>query len=127
MKDDMKVVYIAGAYIGANDYETDLNIKAAQNTMKLIIQHCPDWAVFCPHMNSAQFDRLTQDVPAAYWYKADLVILEKCDLLIFLPGWQWSHGTKEEIKFAREHSIEICDIYQFLTKYAKDLPNLIEE
>jgi len=95
-----KLIYIAGPYTSSDSKQKRANIDAAINAAVWCARSGIYY--FCPHMNSAYFDDLAPDVPAAFFYNMDIVILAKCDVMLLLPGWEQSEGaTNEYHYFAR--------------------------
>jgi hypothetical protein len=97
----MKVAYIAGPYRGRsrikiiNYLQRQINIRRAAKVAKWAWQH--GFAVICPHLNSRNFDGLTTDL---IFMLGDQEILNRCDVMILVPGWQRSEGTIDEINTA---------------------------
>lgn len=103
----MKVAYIAGAYTSDNSYGVCENILRAREVNKWAWEH--GYAGISPHMNTAFLDGLCE---YQVWATGYINILERCDLVILVPGWEDSKGTQEEIKFAQMCNIPIyvwCD------------------
>ena len=98
----MKVVYVAGRYSGKDRNEVSENIALARKYAIEIwrIGH----VALCPHLNTAHFD---DDIvlSAEEYYKRDLKMLERCDVIFMLPNWQQSTGAKIELEFARANDI----------------------
>lgn len=69
----------------------------------------------CPQMNTAHFDSVAD---AETFYIGDLEILERCDAVLMVPGWEGSFGARMEKIYARKmgipiyHSVEDCLNYQ---------------
>lgn len=114
----MKLIYIAGQYIGKTSERIDLNISAARHAACQAIER--GWFPITPHANTAQFDRFMPDVPHSFWYEGDLLILGKCDAALFIQGWENSKGSKAEHEFCLANNIPIY----YMTN---DLPNLKEQ
>jgi hypothetical protein len=92
----MKVVYIAGPYRAASEYEVVQNIRRAE-ALALEVWKAGAAAI-CPHMNTALWGGAAPD---SVWLEGDLEILRRCDALLRVPGEYTSFGTGEEIKAAR--------------------------
>lgn len=98
------VAYIAGAYRAPTPAGIELNVGIAAAAANKVARL--GYAVVCPHTNGwlpDQFGPLSD----AYWLQADLAILARCDLLVLLPGWERSAGSRGEHEFALAHSIPI--------------------
>ena len=98
----MKVAYIAGPYRGKTHYEIEQNIRAAEAVAIKYWQL--GYAVICPHKNTAHFDGLAPD---EVWLKGDLEILKRCDLIVMVPGWEGSMGSRAEKELAEDLGIFI--------------------
>ena len=98
----MKKIYISGPY-----YDPD--ICGIHQNIQLARVEAEKWwareaAVFCPHLNSAFMDGLTQ---RENFLAADLLFLECCDLMIVCRYHGDSAGVAQEIQHAREKNIPI--------------------
>jgi hypothetical protein len=97
----MKLAYIAGPYRGRsrikiiNYLQRQTNIRRAAKVAKWAWQE--GYAVICPHLNSKNFDGLTADL---VFLLGGQEILKRCDVMILIPGWEQSEGTRDEIKMA---------------------------
>jgi len=101
----MKIVYIAGPYIGDGQFLTvEKNIREAETFAIELTKRRIGW--MCPHLNSAHFQVKT-NAPASFWYEMDLAILRHCDGIAFSPRWQESAGCRLEMGFAEKHGIQI--------------------
>ena len=97
----IKVVYVAGPYrakSGAHDAsvynEIEENIRRAEAAA--IRLWCEGFGAFCPHLNSIHFEvKCPKALPEAY-LETDLRLLEVCDILYLLPGWEYSSGSVGE-------------------------------
>lgn len=104
----MKVAYIAGPYRGKskikfiNYLQRQININRAAKVAKWAWKE--GYAVICPHLNSRNLDGVVEDLMFLY---GDQEILIRCDLMILVPGWTTSEGTREEIKFALMNDMKI--------------------
>ena len=100
----MLVAYVAGPYRNKSLYFIKQNIRRAEDVAVRLWNY--GYAVICPHANTNFFDGaygMEDDV----WLKGDLEIISRCDILVVIPGWASSKGTKEEIKFARSLGIPV--------------------
>lgn len=105
----MKVVYIAGPYMGATHdgksfFQINTNIMFAREWAKKVFQL--GVFAFCPHLNSYHME-LDVDADADFWRKADLEILSRCDAILLIPGWENSRGSVLERTFAIDNSIPV--------------------
>lgn len=84
----MKVVFVSGKYRGKDWIEIEANIQKAKNASITLWKQ--NYAVICPHMNTAHFDGLCDD---SIWLEGDLEILRRCDVVYFLSNWRESAGA----------------------------------
>ncbi len=100
----MKVAYVSGPYRGKHCWDRLLNIwRARQAAIELWRQ---DYAVICPHMNTAWFDSHGCD-----WLKGDIEFIKRLDpehdFLYMLKRWRTSPGAIAEWLVAKELNIKI--------------------
>jgi nucleoside 2-deoxyribosyltransferase len=91
-------VYISGPYSAGN---REQNVQRALRAADLVEDR--GFVVFVPHLN--HFRHLRSPKPYAYWIRSDLAWLEKCDVLIRLPGR--SPGADREVRKARQLGIPV--------------------
>ena len=99
-----KVLYIAGPYTGQyHDYRSYCDIDAHINEARKAAIWCANAGVlyFSPHLHSAHMEVIVPHVPAAYWYRLDLVLAGACQGILLLPHWEQSVGALAE----REHFV----------------------
>ncbi len=98
----MQIAYIAGPYRAKTKLGIIRNILKARKIAKKY------WAlgytVFCPHLNSALMDGTA---PEEVFMRGDLEFLQYADILVVIPGWEWSTGTLGEIEFAKAKGIPV--------------------
>lgn len=98
----MKLCYVSGAYRAPTINGVYQNIQAA----RAVAGACwvRGFATICPHMNTAFMDGLAPD---AVWLDGDLEMVRRCDLVVVVPGWEQSQGTRAEIAEAQAHGIPV--------------------
>ena len=95
------VVFLSGPYRSNTENGIYQNIHTAREyAVKLWKQ---DYAVICPHLNSAFMGGI---VPDSVFLAGDLEILKRCDKICMLPYWMDSEGSRAEYDYAVEHGIE---------------------
>ena len=116
----MKVIYTAGPYSSKDPNEVDQNILNARKVATEMVKK--GWGFFCPHLNSAQFERTLPDVPYTFWIALCLRMLSQCDAIVMMEGWEKSKGARTEHDFALEKGIlvyygidQVPEISDFLT------------
>ena len=87
-------LYLAGPYWADTPEGIDRNIEAARTLAAALWNMGHD--VYCPHMNTAQFDRLTE-VPEERYREFGLWMVQHFDAVVCLPRWRESKGTLGEI------------------------------
>lgn len=110
----MKVVYIAGPYRAASEWQVLENIRRAES---LALEA---WklgaAVICPHKNTAFFGGAAPDET---WLKGDLEILGRCDAILCVPGWEQSVGAKGEVQLARSLGLPVFQLISELQSWLR--------
>jgi len=94
------LIYTAGPYRG----DVDKNITKAR--MVAIELWESGHAVICPHMNTAYFNE-DCGIEDDDYIRGDLKILERCDAIVMIPGWEKSAGATAEHNFATTQKIPI--------------------
>lgn len=102
----MKVVFLSGPFRAPTHWEVEQNIRAAEETALEVWR--AGAACICPHCNTRHFDGV-DGVEDSQWLEGYLAILEKCDALLLLPGWQDSRGAWAEAELARKLGIPTFD------------------
>lgn len=102
----MKISYSAGSYTGSNSYEILKNIRRAEKINEWL------WSIgyanICPHTNTRFLDGMCDN---QVWLTGYLNILQMCEIMFLIPGWENSSGTKDEIKLARQINIPIYECH----------------
>ena len=94
----MKMVYIASPYtVGDVEENVGKQLKAADVLMNYKI--CPVVPLYS-HFQNELYPRDYED-----WMEIDIEKLRRCDALLRLPGE--SKGADKEVKFAKEHGIDV--------------------
>jgi len=99
-----KVVYIAGPYRAATKEAIDENIRRAGEYAKKYWRL--GYTVICPHLNSAHFDGV---VPDEAFLDGDLELMKRSDILVLIPGWRTSEGTRGERSLALHFGKDIIE------------------
>ena len=98
----MKLVYLAGPYRAASEWELVQNIRNAEALALQVWQSGA--ACICPHKNTALFGGAADD---SVWLEGDLEIMRRCDAVLCTDDWGRSQGTREEVRIATELDIPI--------------------
>jgi nucleoside 2-deoxyribosyltransferase len=100
----MKVVYVAGPYRDpGGPWYVQENIRRAAEVARVL--WTMGFAVICPHLNAGNMEGL--GLPEEWILAGDLEMVERCDLLVVLPGWKTSKGTRGEIDHANAKNIPV--------------------
>lgn len=84
------LVYVAGPYTQCNGRTIEQHIDDAADLAYQVWQ--AGMTAICPHKNTQGFDDLGPD----RFHMGDLDILERCDAVIMVDGWENSFGAKME-------------------------------
>lgn len=98
------LVYVAGPYTGDDLKETSENIRFARNVAAALWNQ--GHTVICPHSNSAHMEDEV-DFDHAEWINRSLILLERCDAVVMIPGYLDSTGAMCELKYAKDFEIPI--------------------
>jgi len=112
------VLYICGPYSGPDTKVVTNHIMTART--HAIEAWRKGWTVFCPHLNTAHFERCIPEIEHSVWVGADLDIISRLDpdAILLLPGWSGSQGSLREHRLASELGIKILGPY----KCPEDVP-----
>jgi len=96
-----KYVYIAGPYTGG---DVAVNVRRAMEAGDAV--EATGYVAHIPHL--CHFRHLHREQPYSHWMKLDLAWLEKCDVLVRLPGE--SPGADNEVAYADKRGIPVLRI-----------------
>ncbi len=99
-----KIIYVAGPYTNRESHKVTENIWHACRVAVRLWEL--EWVVICPHMNTAHFEIYSNLSQEAY-LKGDLKLLEMCDAIFLLTGWDSSKGAIAEYELAMEKELEV--------------------
>jgi hypothetical protein len=98
----MKLVYIAGPYRGASEWEVVQNIRRAEALALEVWQSGA--ACICPHKNTALLGGAADD---SVWLEGDLEMMRRCDAVLCTDDWRRSAGAREEVRIANEMGLPV--------------------
>lgn len=98
----MKLVYIAGPFRGANGWEVENNVRRAEETAFEV--HSVGAFAVCPHTNTRFFDGTLDD---RHWLDGTMILMLRCDAVLFMPRWEKSRGCIAEMEQARIFKLPI--------------------
>ena len=101
----MKIAFISGPFTHEDEiHGIKENINEAS---KVALKYWrKGYAVICPHKNTSDFQH-AKDISHEVWYKGDLDILRRCDVIIMVGRWGVSEGAVREHELAKEIGLEI--------------------
>lgn len=111
----IKVVYIAGPYRANTIAGVVANIRAAEAVAAKYWKL--GYAVICPHKNSALFDGICPDES---FLDGAIAIMLRCDVVVFMDGYEKSEGAVRERNSAIKNGIPVVHDSNILT--VEDLP-----
>jgi nucleoside 2-deoxyribosyltransferase len=102
------VVYIAGPYTAPTRDGVQANIDKAEEVAKAILQK--GLTPLLPHKITSFWDEDPQFAHMQHsdWiYKVCIPLLDKCDVIVMVPGWRDSPGSVIEHQHASKRGIPI--------------------
>lgn len=111
----MKLIYVAGPFRAATPWLIEQNIRKAE-TLALEVWKLGVPAL-CPHTNTRFYQH---SAPDELWLQGDLVMLERCDAIVLVEGWEKSSGTKAEIEHAKSKGIPVFESLNQLDLWLKN-------
>jgi len=106
MEQTPPLIYVAGPYSADTLAATELNIQAARHVGRLVARK--GWLPVIPHGNTYHFDELIK-LPQEFWLAGTLNLMERCDAVVMVDGWEISKGATAEHKRARKISLPVFD------------------
>jgi hypothetical protein len=106
------IIYISGKYSG----DIDNNIALARRVAIEVWER--GHVALCPHLNTANFEK---DCKLEYddYIKGDLLLIEGCQAILMLPGWEESQGAQIELEYAEKLGLPVY--------YYPDIPDVGSE
>lgn len=98
----MKVAFICGPYRADTIHGMVQNIRIAEAYAKKYWEK--DYCVICPHKNTALLDGT---LPDEAWLAGARELLKRSDVMVALPKWEESSGSRDEMELARRSGKEI--------------------
>jgi len=114
MSERQPIMFVAGPYRAPSFEEIEFNVlRAAEWAGQVKLR---GWTPLCPHTNSHAISLcLFLEFGPAHpsWLKDSLALLERCDGLLLIPGWEGSEGAVGEREFAKANDIIVFDWQDF--------------
>lgn len=118
----MKSIYLSGKYTAGDINE---NIAIARSVAISLWEK--GFAVLCPHLNTANFEK---DCTIAYddYIKGDFKLLKGCDCVVMIPGWRESKGACLERDYALSINkpIFLIENYNDIDSMSESIKNSIK-
>ena len=99
------LIYVAGPYRAATRDDIARNIDAAR--VIGISAAALGWFPVIPHANTAHMELDLPELGDDFWLRGTMEMMERCDAVVLVPGWQNSAGTLGEIARAYELRIPV--------------------
>lgn len=98
------IIFISGPFRGKPNIEWNRqqNVRAAEAASLFVWRN--GGIAICPHKNTEHFDGAADD---SIWLDGDLQILQRCDGIYLIPGWESSSGARSEFEFAARRSLMV--------------------
>lgn len=104
----MKILYVAGPYMGKTIRETVDNTRKAEELAIKIWE--AGYIALCPHKNTALLDGIVSE---KIFLNGSMHLLSRCDGMVVMNSSSESEDTKAEIIFALDHNIFIMGEDEF--------------
>lgn len=116
----MKLIYIAGKFTGSDLPAINVNIAQAEWHANELNKTCRGRALaVCPHsLGRVMVGTMTPE----FWYEATLALLERCDAILLIPGWEDSSGSVREAQRAKELGLPVFKGLADVLEWAVPLP-----
>lgn len=101
----MRLIYIAGPFRAPTLFEITQNVAQAEywGLQVAKLGHMP----VIPHANTW---KMYGAAPEELFLRGTELLLTKCDGSIFIPGWQFSSGSRSELKVCDHLRIPTLDL-----------------
>jgi hypothetical protein len=110
--------FISGTYSGSAQ-EIEENVTKARVVIADVLK--AGYIPICPNVFWSPFADI-QDYD--FWLEAALSLLDTCDIMVLVPGWETSSGVKREIQRAREAGIPIVNADLEPVTFGSEIPRV---
>lgn len=108
----MTLIYLAGKYsVG----DREVNIQAVYDMAVRLWD--AGFAVLSPVLNSARMEEHCKVADYEDFLAGDLRMVQNCDAILFLPGWQDSPGARIEHIVAKAYDLPVFYSFEALTRH----------
>ncbi len=108
------LVYVAGKFSAPDRAGVELNIAAAVD-MALEVARLGAMPV-TPHANTAH-PAFEEVQPYPFWIAGTMALLEACEAVMLVPGWETSSGARGEVKRAFELGLPVFQDLSLLVRW----------
>jgi len=117
----MRVVFIAGPYIGDGNYEViERNIREAEKYQIALANH--QVGFFCSHCHTEHFSCGKATATEDFYFNLGMQFLGRiADAVLAVPGWEKSNGARYEIEWAKKKGLPV-----FYPKDPGDIREIVE-
>jgi len=95
----MKVIFVAGAYSGANAWEVERNVRVCEEASLLVSRL--NGVPICLNVMGRFWNGT---LPYDHWIEAAKVLILRSDAVFLSSGWQVSSGVPKEIAFSEANN-----------------------
>lgn len=99
------LIYIAGPYRAETREGVELNIQAARAVARICA--AKGWMPVCPHTMLAHLESIMPSIPDKFWLMSTMALMERCDAVMLVPGWQASSGAMGEVAAAQALGMQV--------------------
>lgn len=99
------LIYVAGPYRAATRAAIALNIMQAR--LLGIEAARRGWFPVIPHANTAHMEVDLPNLGDEFWLRGTMEMMERCDALVLVDGWENSVGTVAEVQRADQLHIPV--------------------
>ena len=117
----MLVAYVSGPYRDRTEYGVKCNVDRAEKVALELWNM--GFAVICPHKNTFLFGGAGPNQDDDIWLEGDLEFVRRSDIVVTIPGWVESEGSRAEVQEARKNEIPVLhwpssklSIYQYIER-----------
>jgi hypothetical protein len=117
----MKIVYIAGPYIGDGTVKSiEINIREAEKYQIALANK--QIGFFCAHNHTEHFGNKAEKASEKFYHELDMQFLKRvADAVLAVPNWKSSSGARKEVEWAQESNLPI-----FFPKSTDDIEEIIK-
>jgi hypothetical protein len=119
----VKLIYVAGRYRGLTAWEVEQNVRRAEE-LGLEVAKLGAGPVIPHSMNRFFYGTL----PEKFWLAVVMALLERCDAVVMVPGWESSMGSQAECRRAEEMGKRVFgtvgDLKKWLEASSSERPNV---